>query len=76
MGRAMSYTVNISRNKNTTVPTLMEAGAAVGRFTLGKRSSAWTGTGEVRRLSDGVLVARVSFNGRVWANDGSEITEG
>ena len=32
----------------------------------------WTG-GDIYRADDQVVVARVSYNGRVWALDGSEI---
>lgn len=32
----------------------------------------WSG-GEITRVSDGLVIGRVSYNGRVWAQDGKEI---
>lgn len=63
-----------TKNMTAKVKTLREA-ADVCRdyilsFDLG--GGNWTG-GQIVRISDGLVVGRVSYSGRVWGTDGKEI---
>lgn len=71
----MSLVVTIAR-RSVPVDTFAEASAKVRRYieSRGMGSSGWhrNGNGTIRR--DGVTIAHVSYNGRVWEGEASAWT--
>lgn len=62
-------------NHRAQVATLREASQRVRDFidSHGLGASDWCGTGAGMITENGKVIARVSYNGRVWSADGKDI---